>query len=132
MGQYLEINQAITSLLLTKKTEKYFNFSFYKPIVEEFLRYSGSEHKDDIRCEPQNKKLADGRSGKKSETERDTTVSIPTTYRCMDEEQQLQPMKQRNISVSHAEGSSHLKNHESPVDCDVLAFKVDVEGDLNG
>ncbi|XP_057192712.1 obscurin isoform X4 [Triplophysa rosa] len=96
-------------------------------IKEEFLRHSGLEHEDDIRCEPQNKKLADGRSGKKSETERDTSVSIPTTYRFMDEEPQLQPMKQRNISISHAEGSSHLKNRESPVDCDVLAFKVDVE-----
>lgn len=90
------------------------------------------EREDDIICEAENKKLSDGRCGKKSETERHTSVSIPTTVRFTDEEPQLKPITPRNISISHAEGSIHLKTQETPEDCDVLAFKVDVEGDLNG
>ncbi len=44
---------------------------------------------------------------------------------------QLQPANQINTSVSEDEGSNHIIIQESDMDQDVLAFKVDVEGDLN-
>jgi len=42
---------------------------------------------------------------------------------------QLQPMK--STSISEDEGSNRIPIQESDLDQDVLAFKVDVEGDLN-
>lgn len=101
----------------------------------------------------------------------DTPVSVPTTFRLTEEEQQpqlmlqpqlqpmlqpqlqsiqqpelqpqlqlqlqtmlqpqLQPANQINTSVSEDEGSNHIIIQDSDMDQDVLAFKVDVEGDLN-
>lgn len=44
---------------------------------------------------------------------------------------QMQTMNQTSTSISKDEGSNHITIQESDMDQDVLAFKVDVEGDLN-
>ncbi|XP_016305526.1 obscurin-like protein 1 [Sinocyclocheilus anshuiensis] len=59
-------------------------------IKEEFLRTSGTEA--EIRSEKENNNLSAERSGE--EIQWDTPVSVPTTFRLIEEEQQPQPMLQ--------------------------------------
>ncbi|XP_065108233.1 obscurin isoform X9 [Paramisgurnus dabryanus] len=97
-------------------------------IKEEIFRQSESEHEAEIRCEADNTKFAEERPGKNSEIQRNPSVSIPTTFRFIDEEPKLQPKTlERKISPFHVEGSNHIKMQESPLDYDVLSYKVDVE-----